>query len=1462
MRLGWWIERERSILAGCLVLTLQPAPAQQTSAPNTAAATRSVLVQKAHALESRGRPDMAAQLWQQTLLSDPNNAEALAGLAKDYKLMGAAERANQTLDRLRAVNPNDQNIAEIEALPSTQAETDKLRRAGDLARQGKAEDAVSIYRQLYGDHPPDNDIGLAYYQTLHATPNGKTEAVAGLRGLVQRNPRKDHFALALGEMLTYDPETRTEGIRILEAHPKDPDAERALRRALIWNAPNPATAGALRRYLKAHPQDAEVASNLRADELKLAKMNTGIARTAAERAAFAALNAHQLDEAQSRFADLLKEEPNNGRAAAGMGFLRMQQKNFAGAISYLSQAELDGFRTKAVEDALTESRFWDAMARATQALDEDRPDVAEAQYKAALGINSRRAEALNGLAGALMKDKHYPDAAGIYQQLIAIQPESEDGWRGLFLSYALDHRNEKALDVMSRFPRPVKTALDRDPNYLSALAGMYEEQGRDADGERVLERALALRFTSDQSTLRTDIRVQYAGLLIESKRYGDAATEYTEILSENEGNVPAWIGLVSAQHEAGQDGQAIATLQKMPATTKDAALTDPGFDAVAAAIEQQAGQYDEARNLLERAVRLDSADGKQPSVALQLQLAGIDLARKNTAEAIATYRRLLAADPNQRDAWKGLIGALLADDRNSDALTEMGRIPAAARNQLGNDIQFEQSEASVYAATGDLPHALAAMNRVQAHYVRLGAQPPADVDLQNAWLQYNQEQDRALYAALVRLGNRTDLTDAQKSAVQTIWAEWSVRRAADAMDNGDVDIAEDILDAALRAFPDNLSVRKSVAGGYARIGRAKDALKLYKEISFAEASPGDFQGAIGAALTANDRQQAEVWLKLALDHYAHDPAILATAARYEQSRGNNQRAAEYWRAALAAMPPESPSDKLERELGVPEHDRKTHRAPGGAGLRELLDPDYNPGKRTSPDANPENGPAPTPQLFHQQSAVRGWASDGGIRGDAVYHPLRYSATRRDFGREAMQYSGVTGMPNAVVRLAQYTPSAQEAETGASSVARQSESAPKTGKKTREANQVSPREEAEMQLRAIESEYSGWLGGTGLFNYRSGALGYDHLSALEAPFEASPAAGYSARFTAVAKPVFLDSGQADGSATITVLRSGSTGTSRVSIPEPIGTLTATSTTPPIQQNASGVGGEVQLAFSQFAIAAGYTPRGFLVSTVSGRMMWRPANGPITVSFTRDSERDTQLSYAGLRDPGATSPGQIWGGVVYNQGSVRFARGDAQSGFYLNVGGQYLTGSHVEINRRVDGNGGAWWRVKTAPEYGTLSVGVNFFAMHYGNNQNAFTHGMGGYFSPQQYLLANVPFSFTGHYGTRWHYDVVGAIGVQAFQEDKTALWPLAVDKALEASQGNPMLPDTSNVSADYDLHGQMAYQLSPRWFAGGFFAANNTRNYTAASVGFAVHYMFRSQPAAVERPTGLFPSDGLRPFTVP
>jgi cellulose synthase operon protein C len=858
MRVGWGAWKASLIIAGCLVLTLPLVHAQKSSAPESAEAARTLLAEKARALEARGRPDMAIQLWQQILLSTPNNTEALAGLARDYKLTGVSDKADQTLDRLRKINPNDPNIARIESMLSTSSQSEQLRHAGELARQGRNDEAMRIYRQLYGDQPPNGSIALAYYQTLYGTANGKQPAIAGMRTLVQRNPGDSRYIVQLGVMLTYDPHTRAEGIRILQAHPSDPAAQAALRQALVWNAANPASAPEMREYLKTHPQDTELAGRLKENESKLAQMNAGIARTPAERAAFAALNAHRIDEAEKRFNDLLAQEPNDGRILAGMGFLRMQQKKFADAISFFTQAEQNGYKAKIVDDAVATSRFWNTLAEATEAMDQNRLDVAEKKFRDALAMNAQSADALNGLGGLYLREEQYLPAITVYQQLLKVDPRSFDGWRGLFLADARDRQNDMALSVSARAPASVRVALERDPDYLRTLAAIDQAEGRTADAARVLSLALQLPFPGNGSTLETGTKMQYAGILMDAKRFDQAAGLYSQVVLGDPGNISAWMGLISAHHELGQDAQALADVQRMTPATYESALGDGGFLSELAAIYQQANQFEVAQSMLERAVKLDTAAGKQPGIDLQLQLAGVYLLRNNPDRAFVIYRQVLTAHPDDANAWKGLISALSVSHRESQALQELSQIPAPVRAKLESEIDFVQIEAGLYASTGDTEHAIQYMNRVQAYYARLKALPPPTIDIQNAWLLYNLGNDRALYAALMRIGGRRDLTVAQREEVQNIWANWSVRRAAAAMENGNAQRAVDILDAASQAFPNNLTVRKAVAGGYARVGRAKEALALYREIPMQDATAGDFEGAVGAALAANDTNQAEI----------------------------------------------------------------------------------------------------------------------------------------------------------------------------------------------------------------------------------------------------------------------------------------------------------------------------------------------------------------------------------------------------------------------------------------------------------------------------------------------------------------------------------------------------------------------------------------------------------------------------
>jgi hypothetical protein len=282
-----------------------------------------------------------------------------------------------------------------------------------------------------------------------------------------------------------------------------------------------------------------------------------------------------------------------------------------------------------------------------------------------------------------------------------------------------------------------------------------------------------------------------------------------------------------------------------------------------------------------------------------------------------------------------------------------------------------------------------------------------------------------------------------------------------------------------------------------------------------------------------------------------------------------------------------------------------------------------------------------------------------------------------------------------------------------------------------------------------------------------------------------------------------------------------------------------------------------------LAVGYTPYGFLITNVTGRIQWRPFGGHITLFGDRDSVKDTQLSYAGMRDPGTISAiydGNIWGGVISTGGGVRLDIGTDRSGLYVSGDGADLTGYHVLENRKYEGTMGAYFRVKAWPGYGSLNVGATFFGMHYDYNERGMTYGQGGYFSPNVYFLAAVPITYNGYYKTDFHYTINGSVGLQTFQEDKAPYFPL--DQPLEVGSSNAQYGLNSNTGLNYAISTEGSYRIADHWYVGGFIDGNNTNNYNTVSGGFFVRYLFKPQYPTESSPTGLFPSTGFRPLRVP
>ena len=85
-------------------------------------AVEKALLAKAQSLAASGHLDMAAQTWQQVLLADPNNREALSGIAKADMQLGKTDEARMYLERLRAAGGNAADIAKIQGYAGRGAE--------------------------------------------------------------------------------------------------------------------------------------------------------------------------------------------------------------------------------------------------------------------------------------------------------------------------------------------------------------------------------------------------------------------------------------------------------------------------------------------------------------------------------------------------------------------------------------------------------------------------------------------------------------------------------------------------------------------------------------------------------------------------------------------------------------------------------------------------------------------------------------------------------------------------------------------------------------------------------------------------------------------------------------------------------------------------------------------------------------------------------------------------------------------------------------------------------------------------------------------------------------------------------------------------------------------------------------------------------------------------------------------
>ena len=119
-------------------------------------------------------------------------------------------------------------------------------------------------------------------------------------------------------------------------------------------------------------------------------------------------------------------------------------------------------------------------------------------------------------------------------------------------------------------------------------------------------------------------------------------------------------------------------------------------------------------------------------------------------------------------------------------------------------------------------------------------------------------------------------------------------------------------------------------------------------------------------------------------------------------------------------------------------------------------------------------------------------------------------------------------------------------------------------------------------------------------------------------------------------------------------------------------------------------------------------------------------------------------------------------------VQLSHDDSGTGQYVVLGGGILRGENVPDNWNAEGSAGAYWTIAPSDQ-ARLTLGLNLAAMHYDNNQNFFSFGHGGYFSPQKFAQASVPLSLFARLGRSMH-EITASPGFQYFTRKRRAFYP--------------------------------------------------------------------------------------------
>ncbi|MDX2081983.1 MAG: cellulose synthase subunit BcsC-related outer membrane protein [Terrimicrobiaceae bacterium] len=240
-----------------------------------------------------------------------------------------------------------------------------------------------------------------------------------------------------------------------------------------------------------------------------------------------------------------------------------------------------------------------------------------------------------------------------------------------------------------------------------------------------------------------------------------------------------------------------------------------------------------------------------------------------------------------------------------------------------------------------------------------------------------------------------------------------------------------------------------------------------------------------------------------------------------------------------------------------------------------------------------------------------------------------------------------------------------------------------------------------------------------------------------------------------------------------------------------------------------------------------------------MLYRTEQGYFQAELYSKAIKESILSYIGMEDP---YTGKDWGGVTEQGVSLQFFRSIAPR-WTIFLKGTYgiLDGTDVKENTHLSGTAAIAYEFSAKNfEYITLGLAVSYET--FDNNQNHFTYGHGGYFSPEYVAQALIQAQFLTQEGRRWIAAGSLGLGVQNNRQAAAPYFPLDPD--------GRNYPSSESSTAIGLIAAQGGYLISPQWLVGGELGYAVTADYNEGFISVYVRYFFEERNGLLRTDLGL------------